>query len=188
MFTKSKVYGDAIIHRGTKQGSETCGSYYLFQMRFRIENSYHKTLLTVNVICDEDEIDTNVIQENFNEAIAPVLKFAQYFALMPVENVSDLLQIKFQWKSLKAIFSLLHLSYGVFTTIIFINLKIWIQKENEAGLLKHPYKIHGWRLATKLRCTALAVICLAFGIMLNEKKDTKLYYLRMEIIEIEFIF
>lgn len=47
MFTKSKVYGDAIIHRGIKQGSETCGSYYSFQMRLRIErveNMYQKNI------------------------------------------------------------------------------------------------------------------------------------------------
>lgn len=143
MFTKSKVYGDGIIHRGTKQRSETCGSYYSFQMRLRIErieNIYQKTLPNGNVICDEDEIDTNVIQENFNEAIAPVLKFAQYFALMPVQNVSDLTQIKFQWKSVKAIFSMLHISYGVFTTVLFINfiLKLGITAKN-IGKYKFKY-------------------------------------------------
>lgn len=143
MFTKSKVYGDGIIHRGTKQRSETCGSYYSFQMRLRIErieNIYQKTLPNGNVICDEDEIDTNVIQENFNEAIAPVLKFAQYFALMPVQNVSDLTQIKLQWKSVKAIFSMLHISYGVFTTVLFINfiLKLGITAKN-IGKYKFKY-------------------------------------------------
>lgn len=54
-------------------------------------------------------------------------------------------------------------------------IKIWIQKEHKAGLLKHPYKIHGWRLATKLRCTALTVIFLAFGMVEEREKDTKLY-------------
>lgn len=137
MFTTSKVYGDSVIHKGTKQRSNTCSSslYYSFQMRLRIErveNIYQKTLPIENVICEEDDIDTNVIQENFNEAIAPILKFAQYFALMPVQNVSDLTEIKFQWKSLKVIFSILHISYGVFTTVLFINyiLKLGITAKN----------------------------------------------------------
>lgn len=98
----------------------------------RIEKKYQKTLSIENVICDEDEIDTNVVHENFNEAIAPVLKFAQYFALMPVQNISDLTQVKFQWKSLKVIFSIIHVSYGLFTTALFINfiLKLGITAKN----------------------------------------------------------
>lgn len=71
-------------------------------------------------------------------------------------------------------------TYSTICGIVFLEIavkwprliKIWIHKEHEAGLLKHPYKIHGWRLATKLRCTAMTVIFLAFG-MFNEKKDTR---------------
>lgn len=50
-----------------------------------------------------------------------VFLFAQFFALMPLENVTSKTpaNVKFKWKSFRAIFTVFYICYACFTSIVF---------------------------------------------------------------------
>lgn len=50
-----------------------------------------------------------------------VFLFAQFFALMPLENITSKTpaKIKFKWLSFKAIFTVFYISYACFTSSVF---------------------------------------------------------------------
>jgi gustatory receptor len=54
------------------------------------------------------------LRGSFHESIGPVLKVAQFFGLMPVDNVAakDITRIHFHWTSIKSIYSLVFLITG----------------------------------------------------------------------------
>lgn len=68
------------------------------------------------------------MEGSFHDAVGPVLKFAQVFGVMPVDNVTskDISNINFKWKSLKTIYSLTFLVLG--TTESLLCLRIAFKK------------------------------------------------------------
>jgi gustatory receptor len=60
--------------------------------------------------------------QSFQEAVGPVLIFGQFFGLLPVEGVSsnDEEKIKFRWKSLKTIYSMIFLFCSTIDCVLVI--------------------------------------------------------------------
>lgn len=63
-------------------------------------------------------------QGSFQEAIGPVLRFSQVFAIMPVNGVNskEISNIKFKWKSFKAVYSLLLIACGTIEFFLCVRL------------------------------------------------------------------
>lgn len=66
------------------------------------------------------------LKGSFHDAVGPILKVAQVFAMMPVDGTTakDISNIKFHWKSLKTIYSLLFLFCGTIECLLCFRLLI----------------------------------------------------------------
>lgn len=67
------------------------------------------------------EKDKNFSDDSFHVAMLPVATFVQFLALMPVCRISqaDPNHLVFKWKSLRTIFTLIYISYGVLVSTLF---------------------------------------------------------------------
>jgi gustatory receptor len=66
------------------------------------------------------KMDSNSLSGSFHDAIGPVLKIAQFFGLLPAENIAgkDISTINFKWKSVKTVYSVIFLFCGTIECIL----------------------------------------------------------------------
>lgn len=63
---------------------------------------------------------------SFHEAIGPILKVAHFFGVLPVDGVNSLKIscINFRWKSVKTIYSLVFILFGIIECLLFFRMVI----------------------------------------------------------------
>lgn len=68
----------------------------------------------------------NQSDDSFVFAIAPVSTFLQFFALMPVCGIShgDSRRLEFKWRSMRTLYSIFSIGYGVLMSIFFFKFLI----------------------------------------------------------------
>lgn len=61
------------------------------------------------------------LDDSFCESVKIVTTFVQFLALMPVSGTmcGDPSKLKFTWKSIRVIFTLIYISYGIVLTSLF---------------------------------------------------------------------
>lgn len=69
-------------------------------------------------------VHVDALRGSFHEAIGPVLKFSQFFGLIPVDHIdgNDISRINFRWKSIKSIYSLVFIVCGTLEGLLLVKL------------------------------------------------------------------
>jgi hypothetical protein len=83
----------------------------------------YKLFKSLALIYDEgsQELTQNELDTSFHESIKPIATFVQFLCLMPVCGISShtVNDLKFKWKSFRVIMTIIYISYGTLTAILY---------------------------------------------------------------------